>query len=322
VNAAVGAVDATRAGEDGAARWAAFAWIVLGATIAVILWGAVVRATGSGAGCGSHWPLCNGEVVPRSPTTATLVELGHRVTSGIALLLVVALAVGARRRFAPRHPVRRAALAALVFMVLEALIGAGLVLLELVADDASLARGWWMAGHLVNTLLLLAALALAAWWASAGGRPRLRRAGGLEASLGLALAGMLVLGMSGAITALGDTLFPAATLAEGKAQTFSETAHLFVRLRIWHPVLALGLGGLLAATALHAVRARGTPAVRRSARALLGLYGAQLAVGAATRWLLAPVPLQLLHLLLADLAWIALVVLAAAALTAPPAQAG
>ncbi len=298
-------------------RYATFAWGTVAATLGVIVWGAFVRATGSGAGCGSHWPLCNGEVIPRAPSVETLIELSHRVSSGISLLLVVGLVVGAWRSFPPGHLVRRGAVASLVLMLLEALIGAGLVLLELVAGDASLARGWWMAGHLLNTFFLVAALTLTAWWATDDARPRLRTAPALTATLALALAGMLILGVSGAITALGDTLFPAATLAEGKAQTFSGAAHAFVRLRVWHPVLALLVGTLVLSAALHAVRVRATPAVHLAARALAGLFAANLAVGVLNVWWLAPVSVQLVHLLLADLAWIALVVLAAAALAAP-----
>ncbi len=300
-----------------APRYATFAWTTLAATLGVILWGAFVRATGSGAGCGSHWPLCNGEVVPRSPSVETLIELGHRVTSGVALLLVVGLVVGAWRVFPRGHLVRRAAAAAGVLMVLEALIGAGLVLLELVAGDASLARAWWISGHLVNTFLLVGALTLTAWWATNAERPRLRGDGPLAVTLGLAVAGVLLLGVSGAVTALGDTLFPAASLAEGKAQTFSDTAHVFVRLRVWHPLLAVAVGALVAAAAVYAARRRPRPAVQLAARALVGLYGLNLAVGVVNVWWLAPVPLQLAHLLLADLLWIALVVLAAAALAAP-----
>ncbi len=299
-------------------RYATFAWATLAANLAVILWGAYVRASGSGAGCGSHWPLCNGEVVPRSPSMATLVELGHRLTSGLALLLVIGLAAGARRHFPPGHPVRRIALAALVLMVLEALIGAGLVLLSLVAHDASAARAWWISGHLVNTFLLVGALTLTAWWATCDERPRLGGAGALAVSLGTALAGMLVLGVSGAITALGDTLFPATSFAEGKAQTFSDSAHVFVRLRLWHPVLALIACALVVAAALHAVRRRGTSRVQRAARAVVALFALNLGVGLLNMWWLAPVPVQLVHLLLADLVWIALVVLASSALAARP----
>jgi len=314
------ALDALGSGHSDAVeapRYATYAWATLAAILGVIVWGAFVRATGSGAGCGSHWPLCNGEVVPRSPTAATLIELGHRLTSGLAALLVVGLVAGAWRGFPRGHVVRRSALAALVLMVLEALIGAGLVLLEHVAGDASIARAWWVSGHLVNTFLLVAALTLTAWGATHGARPRLSGSGTLGARLAAALGAVLVVGVSGAITALGDTLFPAATVAEGEAQTFSDTAHLFVRLRLWHPVLALAAGVLVLAAAQHATRVRRGPRVSRADNLVLGLLVLQIGVGVANVSFLAPVPLQLVHLLLADLLWIALVVLAATALAVP-----
>jgi heme A synthase len=317
VQTAVDALGPSRSDAVQAPRYATYAWATLAVTLGVILWGAFVRATGSGAGCGSHWPLCNGEVVPRSPTAATLIEFGHRLTSGLAALLVVGLTAGAWRGFPPGHLVRRSALAALVLMGLEALIGAGLVLLEHVAGDASIARAWWVSGHLVNTFLLVAALTLTAWGATHGARPRLSGAGSLGAMLAAALAAVLAVGVSGAITALGDTLFPAATLAEGEAQTFSDTAHVFVRLRVWHPLLALAAGVLVMAAAQRATRVRRAPAVSSAANLVLGLLVLQIGVGVANVSFLAPVPLQLVHLLLADLLWIALLVLAATALAAP-----
>ena len=317
---AVDALGPSRSDAVRAPRYATYAWATLAAILGVILWGAFVRATGSGAGCGSHWPLCNGEVVPRSPTAATLIELGHRVTSGLAALLVVGLVAGAWRGFPRGHAVRWGALAALVLMVLEALIGAGLVLLEHVAGDASIARAWWVSGHLVNTFLLVAALTLTAWCAAHDARPTLRGAGTLGAVLAAALGAVLVVGVSGAITALGDTLFPAATFAEGEAQTFSDTAHLFVRLRVWHPLLALAAGVLVMVAAQRAMRVRHAPAVSRAATVVLGFLVLQICVGVANVTFLAPVPLQLLHLLLADLLWIALIVLAASALAVPSAR--
>jgi len=298
-------------------RYASYAWGVLAFNLLVILWGAFVRASGSGAGCGSHWPLCNGVIVPRAPAIATLIEFGHRVTSGLALLLIVGLVLGAWRGYPRGHVVRLGAALSGAFIVSEALIGAGLVLLEHVATDTSAARGYWVGGHLTNTFLLVAALTLTAWWA-AGGRPlRLRGHGMLGALLGVALAAVLVLGVSGAITALGDTLFPVATLAEGKALTFSDTAHVFVRLRVWHPTLAVAVGLWLGVTALVALRAH--PAARRWAVALAGLYGLQLGLGVLNVWLLAPIGVQLAHLLLSDLIWIALILLAATALADRPA---
>src|SRR5688572_19392438 len=111
-----------------------FAIITLGYNLLVIVWGAYVRASGSGAGCGKHWPLCNGVVVPESASTATMIEYAHRITSGLALVLVVVLAIWAFR-VAPRGDrLRKAAVVSLVFIVTEALVGAGLVLLELVGE--------------------------------------------------------------------------------------------------------------------------------------------------------------------------------------------
>jgi len=319
VATSVGALDPSAATVTARApRYAAFAWLTLGVNLAVIAWGAFVRATGSGAGCGSHWPLCNGEVIPRAPSVQTLIELSHRLSSGVALLCVVGLVVGSWRAFPRGHLVRRAATAAGVLMVVEALIGAGLVLLELVAENRSVARAWWMAGHLVNTFLLVGALTLTAWWATCDERPRWRGSGRLGAILVAALASVLVLGVSGAITALGDTLFPVATLAEGKAQTFSPSSHVFVRLRVWHPVLALVTGGVLLAAASAAVRRRPDAMAARLATLLIGLFALNLAVGVANVWWLAPVPVQLVHLLLADLVWVTLVILAAGALAAAP----
>jgi len=298
--------------------FARFCWGVLGYNLFVVVWGAFVRASGAGAGCGSHWPLCNGEVVPRAPAVETLIELGHRLTSGVALLLVIAMVYLAWRRYPVGHRVRAAAAASLFFILTEALIGAGLVLLELVADNASSARGFWVTGHLVNTFVLVACLTLTAWWAS--GEPGMapRSHGALSILFAMALAGMLLLGASGAVTALGDTLFPVATFAEGKEMTFAADAHLFVRLRIWHPTMALVVSALVAATAFAAVRRRGESQVRQLAAATVTLLVAQLLLGLANMWLLAPIPLQLAHLLLSDLLWILLVLLAASALSAEP----
>lgn len=298
-------------------RYALFAWGVLGFTLVVILWGAFVRASGSGAGCGSHWPLCNGEVVPRAPALATLIEFTHRATSGLALLLIAALAVGAWRGYPRRHPVRLGAALSALFIVSEALIGAGLVLFEYVAGDTRLARAYWVGGHLVNTFLLVGALTLTAWWASGGEPIRARAHGGLGVLLGMALAGILLLGVSGAITALGDTLFPA-TLAEDGTLIAADSAHLFVRLRIWHPTLAVVIGLWVGMAAVTAARMRPLPTVRRYALVVVSLYAAQLVLGLLNVLFLAPISIQLAHLLLSDLIWMALLLLSAAALAGHP----
>ena len=283
-----------------AARLARLAWAVLALNLLVILWGALVRATGSGAGCGSHWPLCDGEVVPRAASVEKAIEFTHRATSGLALLAVAALLVAVRRALAPGHPARRAAAWSLAIILVEAALGAGLVKLGLVADDDSPARAVVMSVHLVNTLFLLAALALTAWLVAGGRAPRLRglRRGAAAPWLG-ALALLLLAGASGAVAALGDTLFPARSWAEAIAQDLSPASHLLVRLRLGHPILA-SLAAL--AVLLLAWRWGG-----RWARAAGALALAQIALGALNLALLAPVPLQLAHLALADLVWIATV---------------
>jgi hypothetical protein len=187
-------------------RFAKFAWLTLGYNVLVILWGAFVRATGSGAGCGSHWPTCNGQIIPRDPSIETLIEFSHRLTSGLAFLLVLAMLIWAFRAYPRRHIVRLGAVLSMVFMITEALVGAGLVLFERVATDVSYARAVWMAAHLLNTFILLLFIILTAWWASGGARFPLRGQGWTGAATLGALVLMTVIGMSGAVTALGDTL--------------------------------------------------------------------------------------------------------------------
>jgi cytochrome c oxidase assembly protein subunit 15 len=291
-----------------------FAWTVLGVNLAVVVWGAFVRATGSGAGCGRHWPTCNGEIVPRAPAVATLIEFGHRASSGVALLLVVALVVLAVRALPAGHAARRAAWTALGFMIAEALVGAGLVLYGWVAKDASSARGWVMAIHLTNTFLLLAALALAAAWSARPGGIVLAGQAGLAAGLAAALAMVLLAGITGAIAALGDTLYPAISFAAGLRDELAGDAAVLLRLRVLHPFAAIAAGALLLGVSRAALRARPDERVRRAATAIAALVALELGAGVANVLLLAPVWLQLVHLLLADLVWLSTVLLAAATL--------
>jgi heme A synthase len=296
-------------------RFTRFAWGVLAYNLAVILWGAYVRASGSGAGCGRHWPLCNGEVVPRAESVKTLVEFSHRASSGVVLVLVVVLAVWAFRAAPKGHPVRRGAVLSVLFTLTEALVGAGLVLFELVAHDASMKRALSMALHLTNTFVLLACVALTAYWASGGPRLRVRGQGALPWLVGPTLAGVVLLGMSGAIAALGDTLFPSRSLAEGFAQDLSVTAHVFLRLRMLHPLIATFVGMACVGLATMLPSMRPTARVRWWGRAAAVLFVVQYVAGLVNVALLAPVWMQLVHLLLADGAWIALVLACGSALS-------
>jgi protoheme IX farnesyltransferase len=294
---------------------AKYAWAVLAYNVGVILWGAYVRATGSGAGCGGHWPLCNGQVVPLSSQAATLIEFSHRVSSGLTLLAVLGLAIWAFRAYPKGHPVRLGAGLALFFTLTEALVGAGLVLFQLVAQNASALRAASVAVHLANTFLLLASLTLTALWASGGVPLRLRGQGWAAWGLGLGLVGVLLLGISGAITALGDTLFPASSLAEGLQQDFSPAAQFMIRLRVFHPLIAVSVGILVIFVAYSLGFSNPDEGTARSiAKALVGLVALQWLAGIANVALLAPIWMQLLHLLLADLVWIMLVLLAATVL--------
>jgi heme A synthase len=277
---------------------------VLAYNILVVLWGAFVRATGSGAGCGDRWPLCNGVMVPRAPRIETIIEFTHRATSGLSLLTVAVLCLWAFRLFPRGHRARACAALSVVFLFVEALLGAGLVLFQYVEHNASAGRAAYLSAHLVNTQILLAMLTLTAWF---GADPDSRAWRGAPKVVVAALPVSIVVAVSGAIAALGDTLFPAASVASGMRQEFSQTASALLRLRVVHPVLAVVGGAVLVAAAVAAMRSGSAPAIRMGG-ILVGLVSVQLGAGMANIALLAPVWMQIVHLLLADLLWVALVV--------------
>jgi heme A synthase len=313
---------AQSSGERRPGRFAAYAWMVLGYNILVILWGAVVRATGSGAGCGEHWPLCQGVVIPHADKIATLIEFSHRATSGIDALFVVGLVWMAFRRYGRGHAVRRYAAASGFFTFTEALVGAALVLFGDVGNNVSTGRVVVLSIHLVNTFLLLASLALTAWAASRqlsaeAGVPRLNPSApgkGLSIVYGAGIAGALAISITGTIAALADTLYPAKSLAEAFRWDFSGTTAPILHLRIIHPVVAVLVGGYLLVVAVMTLSSPGPAEAKRMARRLAGLILLQLVIGAANIALLTPLYTQLLHLLVADLIWISLVLLTAESL--------
>ena len=284
-------------------------------TLAVIVWGAFVRVTGSGAGCGSHWPTCNGEVVPRSSSTATLIEFTHRITSSLALLFVVVVLVYALRLLPKAHPGRAAAAWSLFFMLTEAAVGAGLVLFEKVAQDTSIARGYWMSAHLANTFLLIASMTATTVFAYLD--PRAEGSGTRHKALFYAGGfAFFATGISGAIAALGDTLFPSDTFLEGARLDLAPSAHLFLKLRAIHPFTAVASALLLLFIAGQVMR-NGNRAAASAGKALGLLVLLQVLIGLVNLLLAAPAALQLLHLLVGDAAWISFVVMVVAAAWGP-----
>jgi heme A synthase len=285
--------------------FAIFAWAVLAYNMPVILWGAYVRASFSGDGCGAHWPFCNGQVIPQNMAAPMAIEFTHRAMTSVDSIAVIALCAWAFLAYPRRHSVRLYSIMSLVFLLTEALLGAGLVLLRLVAKDQSAGRAVYLSAHLTNTMLLLGALTITAWLASTN-TVRLAWANVPRRVLVAALV-VIAVSISGAIAALGDTLFPAVSLAAGIEQDLSGATILLIRLRPLHPLTALAGAAYLVWVAMGSLRRAN--AQRTAARRVITLVLLQLFIGAANITLLAPVWMQLIHLLVADLLWIAVVVM-------------
>lgn len=279
----------------------ALAWTALAGNVLVILQGAVVRATHSGAGCGQHWPTCNGEIVPLAASTETMIEFTHRLLSLAVLILGAWLLARAFRVRRERPGLFAFATASFVFLIFEALLGAATVLLGLTGDNATVGRGVMVASHLVNSVLLVGALAGTVVYATGRGRWPLRigRQAVLTTTLGVGLVGMLVLMFSGGIAAMGNTIFPSETLAAGLAADFDPASHPLIRLRILHPLIAVTVGVYLFVSLGFGWWLKPAPEGRGLARVLLATYLAQLVIGTANLAFLAPVALQLLHLIVA-----------------------
>lgn len=299
--------------------YAVWAWITVAYTLAVILWGAYVRMAGAGNGCGANWPLCDGQFLPSHPQLKMLIEFLHRVSSGMDAILVLALLAGAFWLHPRRSRVRAAATAAMLFMVAEALLGAALVLFGWVGNNLSGARVGADALHLCNTLLLLASVVLTAAFASGlgaagGGRgPRERRL------LGVGLGAVMLTAALGAMTAVADTLLPSASLAAGLRADFSSTSIWLQRVRVLHPAAAIATGVFLLWLVMEGLQPASALS-RRLGWAVGAAVLLQWALGGLDVILLAPVGLQLLHLLAADLLWLLLVLWAAVRLFQPDAS--
>jgi cytochrome c oxidase assembly protein subunit 15 len=300
----------TRIPAEGSANRTAerFARAVVGYNVLVILWGALVRATGSGAGCGNHWPLCNGQVIPLSPRIDTAIEFTHRMMTGGSIFLMIALLVWTLRSTIKGQAARVFAVAATILLANEAFLGALLVKLGYVTGNQSMGRVVLLSIHLSNTLLLLAALTLTArFLGTKQSWSELRTGGGRRVWAVLGLAATLIVGVSGSLAALGDTLFPASSLRTAFARDFAAGSPWLLRLRGVHPVSAVVAAVFVLWLIAQAKRA----GAGELAKWVLALLCFQFALGVADVLLLAPVWMQILHLLGADLYWVTLVALAA-----------
>ena len=299
-------------------RFAKFAWGVLIYNLPVIVWGAYVRIAKAGNGCGEHWPDCNGQFIPPAPGLKTLIEFSHRLSTGLDGILVLLLAIWALLVFPKRHVVRWCAALSLLFTIFEALIGAVLVKKGLVAENDSIARAVVISLHLVNTFLLLAFLALTAWWASTSkeiGWP-LHLSANLKQAilLGACLVGIIFLSASGAVTALGTTLFPVTSMAEGMARDLAPKH--FLESLIWvHPVAAILLGLTIIFCVVVLSFSHHTRQVALLSKFQLALFVTQIILGGINLLLHAPVWMQLLHLFVANLVWVNLVLFSACLLS-------
>lgn len=261
--------------------------------LAIILWGAWVRISGSGAGCGSHWPLCKGELWPSLMSAETWIELFHRLKSGVFGITVIAVFVLSRIKFPKQHPVRAAALWGIIFTITEALVGAKLVLFDLVAGNQSLERVATSALHLSNTSLLMGALVATYVW-SKKEIPFSPAPWKKEGIFCLLL--FLCIGITGTWAALANTLYPAGTLALGFAADFDPTSHWLVRIRIFHPFVALFLGSFLWWKVLGL--SKSSYASKRTRAIATSLVPATIVIGLSTLLLLSPTWLKLTHLAL------------------------
>ena len=281
------------------ARWS---WGLLWLTVAVIVGGSLVRATGSGDGCGDSWPRCQGSLFPLGGGVETSIEFAHRAATAVLGVALVAFVLAVWRSGTGSH-LRRALKWVGVFFIGEVLIGAVLVLAGWVDQDASVGRAIAVPLHLVNTFLLLAAVVVVVHIANGGRWPQLDRSRrSHRIGVGVLLA-LLVVASSGALNALADTLFPADTLLEGIRAEFGAAAPFLVRLRVLHPMLAIA-GAFVAIVGLRSESFDRRGSVRGLANIVAGVVGVEVVVGLVNVALLTPVEIQLIHLLIADVLWI------------------
>ncbi len=285
-------------------------WTLLWLTVSVVVGGALVRATDSGAGCGESWPICGGQIIPSIGDYHTFIEVSHRLMTGLLGFVLIALFVLVRRDFVKEHRLRRAVWAAGVLLIIESLLGASLVLFGWVEFDASIARLIVVPIHLLNTFLLVGAMALVAFFSSGAGGFVINLKRTLDRLVVAGLGVILLIGATGALNALADTLIQSDALRIAEPGEFQVTEPVLRQIRSIHPFVAI-LGGLALYMLVRYLGAEVGKPVRWLAIGIQGIVWLQFVVGLVNIALEVPLETQLLHLFVADVLWIAFVLLGA-----------
>ncbi|MFV9672287.1 MAG: COX15/CtaA family protein [Acidimicrobiia bacterium] len=284
-------------------KFRTLAWSVLVFNVFVVLGGAIVRATGSGDGCGESWPLCTDRLFPANPGVETVIEFSHRVTSALAVLGVVAMFVFAVRLYEKGNRVRTGAAASLGLLLFESVLGALLIVFSWVDQDASIGRMVVVPIHLLNTYILVGALTLTAWWSSGNPGPTKPIDPQVKRSLILGAFGLLLIGAMGALNALADSLYPAESFLSGVTEEFSDGAPWLLQVRIFHPIVAIAVG-LGVAYLVMRLSPTATNRTKRLGAIVGGLIVTQFLIGLVNVMLAAPLETQVIHLAIADTIWI------------------
>ncbi len=275
-------------------------WVMVAYTLVVILWGAWVRISGSGDGCGDHWPLCNGAAIPIGSSVKTWIEVSHRYSTALFGLLMLLQVASIFRTTTSKHPARFWILFALLFTLTEALIGRSLVKEGLVTDSESLKRLVVMPLHLVNTSILIFSQVMAAECIRFGARSRLSLSSATKRIVALVGIALILLLTTGAIAALGAHLLPAESVLSGLQQDFFKDSHLAVRLRILHPMAGLLVPTLLSLYIFSVGERPTNREITILVRQLSFVVAAAIVIGIVTLMSLSPVWLKLLHLTVAN----------------------
>jgi len=300
----------TAPGTDWRRWYRRFAWSVVVFTVGVIVSGDLVQATESGAGCGESWPHCDGSLIPSIGDAHTAIEFTHRIATTALSFGFLGLLFGAWRVYGRDHPVWRAAVWAGVFLLVEILLGAVLVLFGWVEDDASWGRVIADVLHVVNTFVLVGTTIFVAWFAAGGQTFRIdrsRRTDRLLLGAGLAV---VLIAITGTVNSLADTL----ALSDAVEIDKTPIAAILVSVRGIHPALAVLGGGAIFFVMIQLSDVASGTALKMLIAVQL-VIAAQFIVGVLNIALLTPLETQIIHLVLADTLWILLLLLTARLLT-------